>query len=41
MARPATKGKQVTELAMARVALPAYAPELNPAERVFEALRAR
>jgi DDE superfamily endonuclease len=38
---PSHKGKQVAELAMARVALPAYAPELNPAERVFEALRAR
>ena len=38
---PSHKGKHVTELATKRVALPAYAPELNPAERVFEELRAR
>ena len=38
---PSHKGKQVTELATKRVALPAYSPELNPAERVFEELRAR
>jgi transposase len=38
---PSHKGKQVLELATKRVALPAYSPELNPAERVFEELRAR
>jgi hypothetical protein len=38
---PSHKGKQVTELETKRVALPAYSPELNPAERVFEELRAR
>jgi transposase len=38
---PSHKGKQVTTLAMAQVALPSYSPELNPAERVFEEVRAR
>jgi transposase len=35
------KGKQVTELQMKRVPLPPSSPELNPAERIFEELRAR
>jgi hypothetical protein len=38
---PSPKGKQVRELKTQRGAWPAYAPELNPAERVFEELRAR
>ena len=38
---PSHKGQQVTELGMKRVPLPPYSPELNPAERVFEELRAR
>ena len=38
---PSHQGKQVLELATKRVALPAYSPELNPAERVCEELRAR
>lgn len=38
---PSHKGKQVTELQMKRVPLPPYSPELNPAERIFEELRAR
>ena len=38
---PSHKGKQIAQLATKRVALPSYAPELNPAERVFEEIRAR
>jgi transposase len=38
---PSHKSKQITPLTTKRVALPAYAPELNPAERVFEEIRAR
>jgi hypothetical protein len=38
---PSHKGKQITALATKRIALPAYSPELNPAERVFEEVRAR
>jgi transposase len=38
---PSHTGKQITTLETKRVALPSYAPELNPAERVFEELRAR
>jgi hypothetical protein len=38
---PSPKGKQVTERETKRVALPAYAPELTPAERVCAELRAR
>jgi transposase len=38
---PSHKGKQVTELKMKRVPLPPYSPELNPAERIFEEVRAR
>jgi transposase len=38
---PSHKGKQIADLEIKRVALPSYAPELNPVERVFEELRAR
>jgi len=38
---PSHKGKQLAELETTRVALPSYSPELNPAERVFEEIRAR
>lgn len=38
---PLWVGKQVTELDTTLVRLPAYAPELNPAERIFEEVRAR
>jgi hypothetical protein len=38
---PSHKGQQITTLKTKRVALPAYSPELNPAERVFEEIRAR
>lgn len=38
---PSHKGKQITTLKTKRVALPAYSPELNPAERVVEEIRAR
>lgn len=38
---PSHKGKQLTDLETKRIALPAYSPELNPAERVFEEIRAR
>jgi hypothetical protein len=38
---PSHRGKQVQALALARVALPSYSPELNPAARVFEEIRAR
>ena len=37
----AHRGKQLAELPIARVALPPYSPELNPAERVFEEIRRR
>lgn len=35
------RGKRLRDLPGARVALPPYAPELNPAERVFEEVRRR
>jgi hypothetical protein len=35
------RGKSLKELPTKRVFLPAYSPELNPAERVFEELRRR
>jgi hypothetical protein len=38
---PSHKGKQLADLKTKRIALPAYSPELNPAERVFEEIRAR
>jgi transposase len=38
---PSHKGKQIAELESKRIALPAYSPELNPVERVFEEIRAR
>ena len=38
---PSHRGKQVAALAMTRIALPPYSPELNPAERIFEEIRAR
>jgi hypothetical protein len=38
---PRQRGKQISTLKTKRVALPAYSPELNPAERVFEEMRAR
>jgi transposase len=38
---PSHKGKQITDLETKRITLPAYSPELNPAERVFEEIRAR
>lgn len=38
---PSHRGKQVGALDLERVALPSYSPELNPAERVFEEIRAR
>jgi transposase len=38
---PSHRGKQIAALAMTRIALPPYSPELNPAERVFEEIRAR
>jgi sugar/nucleoside kinase (ribokinase family) len=38
---PSHKGKQIAALETQRIALPAYSPELNPAERVFEEIRAR
>lgn len=33
------RGKQVGELAFKRIFQPAYSPELNPVERIFEELR--
>jgi hypothetical protein len=33
------RGKQVSQLAFKRIFQPAYSPELNPAERIFEELR--
>ena len=38
---PSHRGKQVAALAFQRIPLPAYSPELNPAERIFEEIRAR
>jgi transposase len=38
---PSHRGKAVAALPWPRVPLPAYAPELNPAERIFEEIRAR
>jgi hypothetical protein len=38
---PSHRGKQVAALTLQRIPLPAYAPELNPAERVFEEIRRR
>lgn len=38
---PAHKSRAMDELATARVPLPPYSPELNPAERVFEEVRRR
>jgi transposase len=35
------RGKELRALPTARVSLPPYAPELNPAERVFEEVRQR
>lgn len=35
------RGKSLEELQTARVLLPAYSPELNPPERVFEEVRRR
>lgn len=36
---PAHKARVIVELPTARVPLPPYSPELNPAERIFEELR--
>lgn len=36
---PAHKGKLMGEVGFERIFLPAYSPELNPAERVFEEVR--
>lgn len=38
---PAHKARCIRALATKQVALPAYSPELNPAERVFEEVRRR
>ena len=38
---PSHRAKSLNELSTARVFLPSYSPELNPAERVFEEVRAR
>lgn len=38
---PSHKGRQIAALETQRIALPSYSPELNPAERVFEEVRAR
>lgn len=38
---PSHRGKEVAALQLRRVPLPAYAPELNPAERIFEEIQAR
>ena len=35
------RGKTLKDLSTKRVCLPAYSPELNPAERVFEEIRRR
>lgn len=34
-------GKAMGEVGFERIALPAYSPELNPAERVFEVIRGK
>lgn len=34
------RGQQMATLAMTRIFLPPYSPELNPAERIFEEIRA-
>lgn len=36
---PAHRAKRLTDLALPRIVLPAYSPELNPPERVFEEVR--
>jgi hypothetical protein len=38
---PSQRGKQVAALDFQRIPLPASSPELNPAERIFEEIRAR
>jgi hypothetical protein len=38
---PSHRGRQVAALAIPRIAVPTYSPELNPVERVFEEVRAR
>jgi hypothetical protein len=38
---PSHKGQQIAALETKQIALPSYSPELNPAERVFEEIRAR
>ena len=41
MATAPTPPELLADLPTARVRLPAYSPELNPAERVFEEIRRR
>jgi len=36
---PSHRGKLMGQVGFARISLPAYSPELNPAERVFEEVR--
>ncbi len=36
---PSHRGKLMGQLSFERIFLPAYSPELNPAERVFEEIR--
>ena len=38
---PSHRAKSLADLGTARVFLPSYSPELNPAERVFEEVRGR
>ncbi len=38
---PSHRAKILSELPTARVFLPSYSPELNPAERIFEEVRRR
>jgi DDE superfamily endonuclease len=38
---PSHRAKSLAEIGTARVFLPSYSPELNPAERVFEEVRRR
>jgi hypothetical protein len=38
---PGHRGERVARIGVPLVALPPYSPELNPAERLFEAIRAR
>ncbi len=38
---PSHRAKSLADLRTARVFLPSYSPELNPAERVFEEVRSR